>query len=212
MAAGGSASRRAQEARRQERQLREQWQAARRQARQWEAASEGERRVAAQLLVRTERGWRLLVDRRWPGTRSANVDMLLVGPGGVFVVDVKNWVSAAETSGGKLRAGGEPRDEHVAKLLAVTKTAEGAVASLGLSPVAVQPLMVFAGQRINAGIGRVRLLGEHEIGPALLSERRRLPTESVRVIADHLERFFPDYEGSAVGKTAQPLSVCPQQD
>ncbi|MFE0133374.1 nuclease-related domain-containing protein [Streptomyces sp. NPDC059037] len=86
----------------------------------------------------TERGWRLLVDRRWPGTRAANVDMLLVGPGGVFVVDVKNWRSAPETSGGKLRAGGEQRDEHTAKLLAVTKVAEGAVASLGLSPVAVQ--------------------------------------------------------------------------
>ncbi|WP_409236555.1 nuclease-related domain-containing protein [Streptomyces sp. PA5.6] len=83
MTAGGSASRRAQDARRQERLLREQWQAARRQALRWEAASEGEQRVAAQLLVLTERGWRLLVDRRWPGTRSANVDMLLVGPGGV---------------------------------------------------------------------------------------------------------------------------------
>lgn len=56
----------------------------------------------------------------------------------VFVVDAKNWASAAEALGGKLRAGGEPRDEHAAKLLAVTKTAESAVASLGLSPVTVQ--------------------------------------------------------------------------
>ncbi|MGW7555662.1 NERD domain-containing protein, partial [Streptomyces rimosus] len=107
MAAGGSASRRAQEARRQERLLREQWQSARRQAQQWEAASEGERRIAAQLLVLTERGWRLLVDRRWPGTRTANVDMLLVGPGGVFVIDVKNWRSAPEVLDGRLCAGGE---------------------------------------------------------------------------------------------------------
>jgi hypothetical protein len=203
MAAGGSASRRAQEARRQERLLREQWQAARQQARRWEAASEAERRVAAQLLVLTERGWRLLVDRRWPGTRAANVDMLLVGPGGVFVIDVKNWRSAPETSDGKLRAGGEPRDEHVAKLLAMTKTAEGAVASLGLSPVAVQPLMVFAGQRLDLELGRVRLLGEHEVGPALLAERSRLGGDSVRVIADQLERFFPEYEGSAVTEAAR---------
>ncbi|MFF0597146.1 nuclease-related domain-containing protein [Streptomyces antibioticus] len=158
MAAGGSASRRAQEARRQERLLR-QWQTAQQQARRWEAASEGERRVAAQLLVLTARGWRLLVDCRWPGTRAANVDMLLVGPGGVFVLDVKNWRSAPEASEEKLRAGGEPRDEHAAKLLAVTKAAESAVASLGMSPVAVQPLVVFAGHRIDAGLGRIRLLG-----------------------------------------------------
>ncbi|WP_405742102.1 UvrD-helicase domain-containing protein [Streptomyces sp. NBC_01525] len=211
MGAGGSASRRAQEARRQERLLREQWQAARRQARQWEAASEGERLVAAQLLVLTERGWRLLVDRRWPGTRTANVDMLLVGPGGVFVLDVKNWRSAPEVSGGRLHAGGEPRDEHAAKLLAVTKAAEGAVASLGLSPVAVQPLMVFAGRRVDATLGRIRLLGEHEVGPALLSERCRLRRESVRAIADHLERVFPDYEGSAVGQASIPPTALPQQ-
>ncbi|MEW2391588.1 UvrD-helicase domain-containing protein [Streptomyces venezuelae] len=198
MTAGGSASRRAQDARRQERLLREQWQAARRQALRWEAASEGEQRVAAQLLILTERGWRLLVDRRWPGTRGANVDMLLVGPGGVFVIDVKNWRSAPEVRDGALRAGGEPRDEHAAKLLAVTKTAESAVASLGMSPVAVQPLMVFAGRRVDARLGRIRLLGEHEVGPALLAEPRRLGAESVRAMADHLERAFPEHEGSAV--------------
>ncbi|GHC56336.1 nuclease-related domain-containing DEAD/DEAH box helicase [Streptomyces flavofungini] len=211
MAAGGSASRRAQEARRQERLLREQWQAARQQARQWEAASEGERLVAAQLLVLTERGWRLLVDRRWPGTRTANVDMLLVGPGGVFVIDVKNWRSAPEAMDGKLCADGEVRDEHAAKLLAVTQAAEGAVASLGMSPVAVQPLMVFAGQRVDAALGRIRLLGEYEVGPALLAERSRLRAESVRAIADHLERVFPDYEGSAVGQQVPSAPEPPQQ-
>ncbi|WRZ65684.1 UvrD-helicase domain-containing protein [Streptomyces sp. NBC_01257] len=210
MAAGGSASRRAQEARRQERTLREQWQAARRQARRWETASEGERRLAAQLLVLTARGWRLLVDRRWPSTRGANVDMLLVGPGGVFVVDIKNWRSAPETSEGTLRAGGELRDEHATRLLAVTKATESAVASLGMSPVAVQPLMVFAGHRIDAGLGRIRLLGEHEVGPALLKERGRLRAESVRAVADHLERVLPDYEGSSVTQTA-PSSPHVQQ-
>ncbi|MGW1375736.1 UvrD-helicase domain-containing protein [Streptomyces sp. NPDC002446] len=195
--AGGSASRRAQEARRQERVLREQWQAARQQAERWEAATEGEQRVAAQLLMLTGRGWRLLVDRRWPGTRAANVDMLLIGPGGVFVIDVKNWRAAPEPSGGRLRAGGFSRDEHRRKLLAVTKAAEVAVASLGMSPVAVRPLMVFAGQRVDAELGRVRLLGEHEIGPALLSERRRLTADTVRLLTEHLGRVFPEYEAPA---------------
>ncbi|MGW2813286.1 UvrD-helicase domain-containing protein [Streptomyces sp. NPDC001415] len=210
MAAGGSAARRAQEARRQERLLREQWHAARREAYRWEAASEGEQRVHAQLLMLTEYGWRLLVDRRWPGTRAANVDMLLVGPGGVFVIDVKNWRSPPETSGGRLSAGGEPRDDHAAKLLAVTRVAEGAVASLGLSPVAVQPLMVFAGRRIDTELGRIRVLGEGEVGPALMRERRGMRPESVRAIADHLERVFPDYEGSAVGRPEAPAQS--QQD
>ncbi|MCM2424820.1 nuclease-related domain-containing DEAD/DEAH box helicase [Streptomyces sp. RKAG337] len=223
MAAGGSASRRAQEARRHERELREQWQAARRQARRWEAGSEGERRVAAQLLVLTERGWRLLVDRRWPGTRSGNVDMLLVGPGGVFVIDVKNWRSAPDVTDGRLSAGGESRDSDVGKLLAVTRTTEHAVASLGLSPVAVQPLMVFAGRRVNSALGRIRLLGEYEVGPALLSEKHRLRSAMIRAIADHLEHVFPAYEGSAVDADArsgtdaaaiprQPMAPAPVAD
>ncbi|MHA4819859.1 nuclease-related domain-containing DEAD/DEAH box helicase [Streptomyces aculeolatus] len=204
MAAGGSASRRAQEARRQERLLREQWQAAKEQARRWEAASEGEQRVAAHLLMLAERGWRLLVDRKWPGTRAANVDMLLVGPGGVFVIDVKNWRAVPEVVGGRLHAGGEPRDEHAAKLLAVTRATEGAVAALGMSPVAVQPLMVFAGRRLEGELGRIRLLGEREVGPRLMAERPRLPAASVRAIADHLERHFPEYEEPADTQAPPP--------
>lgn len=210
---GGSVSRRAQEARRQERLLREQWQLALRQARRWEAASEGERRVAAQLLVLTARGWRLLVDRGWPGTRVAHADMLLVGPGGVLVVDVKNWRSLPETSDGKLHAGGEPRDEHAVNLLAATRVAESAAGSLGMSPVAVQPLMVFAGHRVDAKLGRIRLLGEHEVGPALLPEHRGVRAESVRALADHLERVLPSYEGvSLTQATLSPPQPRQPQD
>ncbi|MFJ3520305.1 MULTISPECIES: UvrD-helicase domain-containing protein [unclassified Streptomyces] len=184
MGTGGAASQRAQDARRQERLLREQWQAARRQALRRDAVGEGEQRVLAQLLVLTARGWRLLVDRQWSGTRTADADMLLVGPGGVFVIGVT--------------AGGEPGDVHAAGMLAATKAAESAVASLGMSPVAVQPLMVFAGRRLDANLGRIRLLGEHEIGPVLISQRHRLRAESIRAIADHLERVFPAYAGSAI--------------
>src|SRR3954451_21471051 len=36
-------------------------------------------------------GWRVLADRRWAGSNRANVDVQLVGPGGVVVVDAKTW-------------------------------------------------------------------------------------------------------------------------
>lgn len=204
MVAGGSAGRRAQEARRQERLLREQWQAARREARRWELASEGERQVAAQLLTLTDRGWRLLVDRRWPGTSAANVDMLLIGPAGVFVIDVKNWQAHPRIVDGRLHSAGEPRDDHIRRLLNVTRTAEGTLASLGMSPVAVQPLMVFAGKQLDAvPLGRVRLFGEREVGPWLLAGNHRLSAPMVRAVADHLERAFPEYENSSVAEAAR---------
>ncbi|MGW2037259.1 UvrD-helicase domain-containing protein [Streptomyces virginiae] len=180
MGAGAS-----QEARRQERLLREQWEAARRQVRErGGAAGEGERRVLAQLLVLTARGWRLLVGRA--GSR----DVVLVGPGGVFVVGVG--------------VGDEVRDGDAAGLLAATKVAESAAASLGMSPVAVQPVVVLAGQSLDRGLGRIRVLGEQEVGRVLLAQPRRLRAESVRAIADHLERVLPDREGLAFEQGTGP--------
>ncbi|MFE0459412.1 UvrD-helicase domain-containing protein [Kitasatospora sp. NPDC058965] len=168
----------------------------------WRAASEGEQLVAARLLFLTEQGWRLLVDRRWPGTVSANVDMLLVGPGGVYVVDVKNWRAGPEPAEGQLRAGGQSRNDELAKLVAVTRLAERVVGELGLSPVAVRPLMVFAGHRVDQQVGDVHLLGEQEVAPALLREPTRLRPAGVRLIGDHLERAFPAYETVAVAPGA----------
>ncbi|MEV6677596.1 UvrD-helicase domain-containing protein [Streptomyces erythrochromogenes] len=182
MGAGAS-----QEARRQERLLREQWETARRQVRWLGAGGEGERRVLAQLLVLTARGWRLLVRRAGGG------DLVLVGPGGVFVVRVDD------------RAGGAgPRDEDAAGLLAATKAAESAAASLGMSPVAVQPVMVLAGQSLDRGLGRIRLLGEQQVGPVLLAQPRRLRAESVRAIADHLERVLPGCAGLVLEQDVAP--------
>ncbi|MBO0657391.1 UvrD-helicase domain-containing protein [Streptomyces triculaminicus] len=207
MGAGGSAWKRAQEARRHERELREQLRAAQWEVRNWEAASEGERKVAAKLHILTRHGWRLLLDRRWPGTRSANVDMLLVGPGGVFIIDVKNWRHAPEAADGHLTAGGRTYDREVDKLLKVTRVAENAVSARNLSPVAVQPLMVFAGRSVTARLGTVRLLGEREVTPALIAERPRLRPSEVRAVADHLERAFPAYEDtSAHIRSATPTA------
>ncbi len=80
----------------------------------------------------------------------------------------------------------------------MTRLAESAVAELGMSPVAVQPLMVFAGRSFRGELGRVRLLGEREVGPALLAERARLTPPGVRAIAEHLAQVFPAYEHSAL--------------
>ncbi|MEU6312523.1 UvrD-helicase domain-containing protein [Streptomyces sp. NPDC047014] len=176
-----------QEVRRRERLLREQWEVARRQVARWGGAGEGERRVLAQLLVLTARGWRLLVGRAGGG------DLLLVGPGGVFVLRVLD--RPGEGDGG---------------LLAATKVAESAVASLGMSPVAVHPVLVLPGQGRDAqrqagvpqpgggGAGRVRVLGDGEVGAVLLGERQRVRGEAVRAVADHLERVLPGYRGVAL--------------
>ncbi|MEW1912353.1 nuclease-related domain-containing protein [Kitasatospora sp. NPDC085895] len=59
----------------------------------WAVGAAGERRTA-RLLVPLERaGWTVLHDRAIPGS-SANLDHLLIAPGGeVVYIDTKNWVS-----------------------------------------------------------------------------------------------------------------------
>ena len=75
---------------RQIRQLTELLAELRRQQRAWEKGGRGEQAVI-RVLVGMNAAWHVLADRRWPGTRRANIDVLLAGPGGVFVIDVKTW-------------------------------------------------------------------------------------------------------------------------
>ena len=57
----------------------------------WAAGAEGERRVAAQLATLRD-VWTVLHDRLLrPGLSAANLDHVVVGPGGLFLVDAKNW-------------------------------------------------------------------------------------------------------------------------
>lgn len=209
MGADGSVERRGQEARRKERELRERWRAAHQVVRRWGRASEGERQVAAQLLTLTGRGgWRLLADRRWPGAVEAGAYMVLIGPAGIFVVDVKDWEAEPLVVDGQLEAAGESRDGDVQRLLQVTRTVEEASAELGMSPVAVQPLVVFAGKQLDAApLGRVHLLGEREVGPWLISRSLRLRPALVRLLAGHLEETLQQYEKASVEEAPQPAGT-----
>ena len=65
-------------------------------AQRYEQGALGEQLVAEALRPLADQGWTLLHDRCKPGS-PANLDHLLVGPGGVVVLDAKNW------TGGRVR-------------------------------------------------------------------------------------------------------------
>jgi hypothetical protein len=56
----------------------------------WRRGAVGERRTARLLGPLERHGWALLHDLAVPGSR-ANIDHLVVGPGGVFVIDSKQY-------------------------------------------------------------------------------------------------------------------------
>ena len=92
-------------------------------------AGRTEGRVAGRLAALEVLGWQVLADRRWAGSKRANVDVLLVGPGGVVVVDVKAW-AGLEVRGDSLFCGEECRDDEVGKVLSLTQRVQDAVAVL----------------------------------------------------------------------------------
>jgi hypothetical protein len=58
--------------------------------RAWRRGAAGERRTARLLTPLERRGWAVLHDLTIPGTQ-ANIDHLVIGPGGVLVVDSKQY-------------------------------------------------------------------------------------------------------------------------
>jgi hypothetical protein len=56
----------------------------------WQRGAVGERRTARLLDPLERHGWAVLHDLAVPGSR-ANIDHLVVGPGGVFVIDSKHY-------------------------------------------------------------------------------------------------------------------------
>ena len=101
--------------------------------RRFAAAADSERRLAHTLEELAGDGYTVLADRRWPKSRRAQVDFIVVGPGGVFVVDAKAWRDVAVEGGSVLRDQADVTDEFagIADLADATRTA---LAELGLAP------------------------------------------------------------------------------
>lgn len=68
--------------------------------------AEGERRTATSLAKLT--GYTVLHDRKIPGSR-ANIDHVVIGPGGVFVVETKNYAGKVTARGDDLFVSGRRR-------------------------------------------------------------------------------------------------------
>jgi hypothetical protein len=177
--------------RRQIRQLTELLGELRRRQRRWETGGRGEQAVI-RVLVGMDAAWHVLADRQWPGTRRANIDVILVGPGGVFVIDVKAWRAEARVEHGRLWRGDADAQDAVVKLLDQTSAVEEVLAGAGLAPTEVVSLLVLAGRRgVRAELDRVLVLGEKDLIRELVRWGVRLPPELVERLIETLDRECP---------------------
>ena len=181
---------------------------AQRDQRNWSAGAEGERQVADALLVMERFGWVTLHDVHWPGRSLANIDHIAVGPGGVAVVDAKNWTGRVSADQGVLRQNGYRR----------TAESEGAAQAAAavtalLAPQhrsAVRAVICLAGQEqeptaVEAG---VLVAGRWQLLEALLELPPRLSAYDVADIGRHLadQLTGPSRPGTQARRRPTPRS------
>lgn len=147
--------------------LKRQLDEAERSTKAWDAGALGERMVSDKLSELVPRGWYVLHDVHWPGRPKANLDHVLVGPGGVVVVDSKNWTGEVRVVSGVLWQGRYARTQAVEGALAQC----AAVASV-LAPQhrrLVRPLICMAAQPDLFGVtaADVAVAGSHRVVRAI---------------------------------------------
>lgn len=108
----------------------------------FEQGADGEA-ATAEVLATLPPGWISLHDVRWPGRRLANVDHVLIGPGGVFVIDSKNWTGRISLDKGHLRQNGYSREKAVAGVGDAALAVSEVISSYASW---VHPVLCFVGQ------------------------------------------------------------------
>ena len=101
----------------------------------WEAGAAGERATGEVLADLQATGWFVMHDLAWPGRQKANIDHLVVGPGGIFVIDTKNWSGSVEVRDGVLRQNGRSREPSVNGVRRAVAAVQRLVPEVPMQPV-----------------------------------------------------------------------------
>lgn len=172
----------------------------------FEIAATSEEAVGRELTALTELGWTVLADRRW-GRRS-NIDLLLVGPAGVFIADVKHWASLEVINNSIFRSG-ECCDDELEKNLRLSDDVADALRELEITPSSVRPVLVFHGRELEHTVQGVKLIGTSEAPRWLARQHHRFDDETVAAVTAVLEERFPPHHTEET--LTEPAVVAPRR-
>jgi Nuclease-related domain len=152
--------------------------------------AESEERTARLLAPLEHEGWIAGHDLRVPGSRT-NIDHVMLGPPGVFVIDSKNWSGTVEVTADTVLHSGRNRERELAALLweasAVDQALREGLAVAGIQAVAV---MCVQGARVTRPRGRsdprygVQVLGAGQLVAWLRAQPLRLKPDEVAGLAE----------------------------
>jgi nuclease-like protein len=72
----------------------------------WQVGADGEVRTGRLLESLVAAGFRVLHDRKIPGARSANIDHIVIGPPGIYVVETKSYKGSLQIRGDEVFVAG----------------------------------------------------------------------------------------------------------
>lgn len=170
----------------------------------YERGAEGEEATAAVLTALPVDEWTVFHDLRWPGRRFANVDHVVIGPPGVFVIDTKNWTGRIEVRDQVLRQNGRGREAAVAGV------AEAAIAvgelTQAIDPQSVHPVLCFVRDESLTGWARdVMICSTSNLVTMLTTRSAVLSAQHRQMLALELDATLRSAAASPVA-TAAPIS------
>jgi hypothetical protein len=156
----------------------------------WRRGAAGERRTARLLAPLERQGWAILHDLALPGSR-ANLDHLAIGPGGVFVIDSKQYRGRLQLDPSRRLWHG--RYPLAPTLQAVSWEADQAAQVLPDPGVAVVPILAVHGAQVPWGkvvTNGVPVLAARRLPSMLRSLPAVLGPERVTALADQARIRF----------------------
>lgn len=157
----------------------------------WEQGAVGERRTASVLDELAPFGYVTLHDLKWPGRPRANIDHVLVGPSGVYVIDSKNWTGRIVVAQGTVLQNRRRRDA------AITSCGEAALALIRILNTDVMPVLCLVrDEEITGRAHDVRVCTTSNLRRLVLSRPAILSVDQVRWVTDVLRQEVP----AAVGQ------------
>ncbi|MDP4511842.1 nuclease-related domain-containing protein [Nonomuraea turcica] len=164
----------------------------------WRKGAAGERATARRLRSLELAGYTVLHDRAVPRSR-ANIDHLVIGPTGVFVVDSKKWDrrTTIRSGGGALWVGRTPIDKITRSVAFEARAVSEALRYAMGRPVDVVTVIAVHGARmprwgaINAG--GTTLLRASRLRGWIARHPRQYTADQVATFAAAAEQALPAY-------------------
>ncbi|MCU1439596.1 MAG: nuclease [Rhodoglobus sp.] len=164
---------------------------ARQTASRYGIAAVTEKSVAKRLAPLTAVGYHLLPDRGWPGSRRAQVDLVVVGPAGLFIVDTKAWKDVT-IAGGHIFRDQEDVTGDLDSLADLGYSTESVMVEIGLAPGEVHSVVVLAGRKgISTAVGTVEVVGELDVLQHIARRGQRLTASQVDAVLSLALSHFP---------------------